>query len=87
MEMGLPNADKPDSADICFLPNKDYRDFIAERVPQSAGDVIDSDGAVVGRHQGVAGFTIGQRKGLGVAIGEKRYVTSIGVLLLLPPLR
>ena len=77
MEMGLPNADKPDSADICFLPTEDYRDFIAERVPQVAGDVIDSDGAVVGRHEGVAGFTIGQRKGLGVAVGEKRYVTSI----------
>ena len=77
MEMGLPNASKPDSADICFLPTEDYRDFIAERVPQAAGDVVDSDGAVVGRHEGVARFTIGQRRGLGVTLGEKRYVTSI----------
>ncbi len=77
VEMGLSNADKPDSSDICFLPTEDYRDFIAGRVPQVAGDVIDSDGAVVGRHQGVAGFTIGQRKGLGVSVGEKRFVTSI----------
>ena len=77
VEMGLPNADKPDSSDICFLPTEDYRYFIAERVPQVAGNVIDSDGAIVGRHQGVAGFTIGQRKGLGVALGEKRFVTSI----------
>ncbi len=76
-EMGLPNASKPDSADICFLPNEDYRDFIAERVPQAAGDVVDSDGSVVGRHEGVARFTIGQRRGLGVEVGEKRYVTSI----------
>ena len=76
-EMGLLLADKPDSADICFLPTKDYRDFIAERVPQSEGDVVDSAGAVVGRHRGVAGFTIGQRRGLGVAVGEKRFVTSI----------
>ena len=77
LEMGLPNASKPDSADICFLPTEDYRDFIAERVPQAAGDVVDSDGSVVGRHEGVARFTIGQRRGLGVSVGEKRYVTSI----------
>jgi tRNA-specific 2-thiouridylase len=76
-ELRLPNADKPDSADICFLPTEDYRDFIAERVPQHEGDVIDRDGSVVGRHRGVAAFTIGQRRGLGVATGEKRYVTSI----------
>jgi len=77
LEMGLPNAAKLDSADICFLPIEDYRDFIAERVPQAAGDIVDDDGTVVGRHEGVAGFTIGQRKGLGVAVGEKRYVTGI----------
>ncbi len=76
-EMGLPNASKPDSADICFLPTADYRDFIAERMPQTAGNVVDSDGSVVGRHEGVARFTIGQRRGLGVDVGEKRYVTSI----------
>ena len=76
-EMGLLLAEKPDSVDICFLPTEDYRDFIAERVPQSEGDVVDSTGAVVGRHRGVAGFTIGQRRGLGVAVGEKRFVTSI----------
>jgi tRNA-specific 2-thiouridylase len=76
-EMGLPNAEKPDSADICFLPTTDYRDFISERVPQAAGIIVDRDGSVVGRHEGVASFTIGQRKGLGVALGERRYVTSI----------
>jgi tRNA-specific 2-thiouridylase len=76
-EMGLPNADKPDSADICFLPTADYREFIAERAPQSSGDVVDRDGTVVGRHEGLAGFTVGQRKGLGIALGTRRYVTSI----------
>ena len=76
-EMGLPMAEKPDSADICFLPTEDYRDFIAQRVPQAEGDLVGSDGAVVGRHRGVAGFTIGQRRGLGVALGEKRFVTAI----------
>jgi tRNA-specific 2-thiouridylase len=76
-ELGLPVAEKPDSADICFLPTEDYRDFIAERVPQSEGDIVDRDGTVVGRHRGVAAFTIGQRRGLGVALGERRYVTSV----------
>src|SRR3990172_11058861 len=76
-ELGLPIASKPDSADICFLPTVDYRDFIAQRVPEAAGDIIDRDGSVVGRHRGVAGFTVGQRRGLGVALGEKRYVTGI----------
>jgi tRNA-specific 2-thiouridylase len=73
----LPNAGKPDSADICFLPTEDYREFISQRVPQLDGDIIDGSGVVVGHHSGVSGFTIGQRRGLGVAIGERRYVTSI----------
>lgn len=76
-DLGLPMAGKPDSADICFLPTEDYRDFIAQRVPQSEGDVVDSDGRVLGRHRGVAGFTIGQRRGLGVALGAPRFVTAI----------
>jgi tRNA-specific 2-thiouridylase len=77
LEMGLPVAEKPDSADICFLPAEDYRDFLAQRIPQAEGDIVDSDGCAVGRHQGVARFTIGQRRGLGVALGEKRFVTGI----------
>ena len=76
-EMELPMAEKPDSADICFLPTEDYRDFIAQRVPQAEGDIVDGEGNVVGRHRGVAAFTIGQRRGLGVALGEKRFVTAI----------
>jgi tRNA-uridine 2-sulfurtransferase len=76
-ELGLPVADKPDSADICFLPTKDYRDFIEQRVPQSEGDIVDGAGHVVGRHRGVAAYTIGQRRGLGVAAGERRFVTEI----------
>ena len=76
-EMRLPMAEKPDSADICFLPTEDYRDFIEQRVPQTAGDIVDSAGQVVGRHRGVAAYTIGQRRGLGVALGERRFVTEI----------
>jgi tRNA-uridine 2-sulfurtransferase len=75
-EMGLPLHDKPDSAEICFVPGNDYRAFLAERIPQRPGDIVDGEGQVVGEHDGVAGFTIGQRKGLG-AFGGKRFVTEI----------
>jgi len=76
-ELGLPMADKPDSADICFLPTEDYRDFIEQRVPQTTGDIVDGAGEVVGQHRGVAAYTIGQRRGLGIAAGERRFVTNI----------
>jgi tRNA-specific 2-thiouridylase len=77
VELGLPVAGKPDSADICFLPTEDYRDFIAQRVAQTEGDIVDGDGRVLGRHRGLAAYTIGQRRGLGVAVGERRFVTAI----------
>jgi tRNA-specific 2-thiouridylase len=76
-EMGLPVADKPDSADICFVPDHDYRSFLAGRLAPCEGEIRDAGGRVVGRHQGVAAFTVGQRRGLGVALGEKRFVTAI----------
>ena len=75
-DMGLPLHDKPDSAEICFVPGNDYRAFLADRLPQRPGDIVDAEGAVVGEHDGVAGYTIGQRKGLG-AFGNKRFVTQI----------
>jgi tRNA-specific 2-thiouridylase len=76
--LGLRTADKPDSQDICFVDG-DYRDFLTRYFPDSAraGDIVDGDGEVVGRHDGTAGFTIGQRRGLGVAAGEPRYVVAI----------
>jgi tRNA-specific 2-thiouridylase len=58
----LPNAEKPDSADICFIPSGDYRAFVRSRVESPAGDIVDSDGAWVGRHDGIVDFTVGQRK-------------------------
>ena len=76
LDMGLPVHDKPDSAEICFVPNGDYRSFIAERVPQASGAILDQSGTKVGEHDGVAGYTIGQRKGIG-AFGGKRFVTEI----------
>lgn len=78
-DLGLRTATKPDSQDICFVSSGDYRDFLAARHPEVAapGAVLDIDGAVVGEHPGTAGFTIGQRKGLGVALGSARYVVDV----------
>ncbi|HTE06675.1 MAG TPA: aminomethyltransferase beta-barrel domain-containing protein, partial [Planctomycetota bacterium] len=77
--MGLPVADKPDSADICFVPGGDYRAVVERELGGrgAPGAVVDGRGAIVGRHEGVAGFTVGQRKGLGIALGEKVFVTAI----------
>jgi len=75
-EMGLPLHDKPDSNEICFVPDGDYRNFLAQRSPQKPGAIIDQSGAAVGEHDGVFGYTIGQRKGIG-AFGGKRFVTNI----------
>lgn len=78
-DLGLRTADKPESMDICFVRSGDYRQFLAERAPEGfvSGPIVESDGSEVGRHDGVVGFTIGQRRGIGVARGEPRYVTGI----------
>ena len=78
---GFLVADKPDSHDICFIPSGDTRAFLGERIGMRPGAVVDADGEVLARHDGVYGFTIGQRKGLGIAgpgpDGQPRYVTAI----------
>ena len=78
---GLAVADKPDSHDICFIPSGDTRAFLGARIGVRPGAVVDAAGAVLARHHGVHGFTIGQRKGLGIAgpgpDGTPRYVTAI----------
>ena len=77
-EMGLPVADKPDSADICFVRQGHYRSFLAERFPQRPGDIVDSSGRVVGRHGDIGGYTVGQRRGLPARGGrEPLYVLSV----------
>ena len=77
-ELGLGVADKPDSADICFVPGGDYRELLRARGESSReGVIVDADGSTLRRHDGVAAFTVGQRRGLGVATGERRYVTEI----------
>ena len=63
-EWRLPNADKPDSADICFIPSGDYRAFVRERVPATPGAIVDASGEKLGEHEGIVNYTIGQRRGL-----------------------
>jgi tRNA-uridine 2-sulfurtransferase len=64
----LPVADKPDSQEICFIPDDDYASFVAKRLPDTehGGDIVDASGLVLGRHGGIHRFTIGQRRGLGL---------------------
>lgn len=78
-DFGLGVADKPDSVEICFVPNNDHADFIRRRRPelQTAGNFVDSAGNVLAAHDGYERFTIGQRKGLGYAAGARRFVLDI----------
>ncbi len=79
-ERGLATAEKPESMEICFVPTGDPRDALRERTGwlPVAGPALDAeDGRVVGSHQGAAGFTVGQRRGLGIALGEPRYVSRV----------
>ncbi|MCC6238066.1 MAG: tRNA 2-thiouridine(34) synthase MnmA [Dehalococcoidia bacterium] len=78
-ELGLRSvADKPDSADICFVPQGDYRSLLAARgIETPAGAILDQRGDQVGRHEGISGFTVGQRRGLGLPGPERRYVTAL----------
>jgi tRNA-specific 2-thiouridylase len=83
-ELGLRVADKRDSQEICFVNSGEHVDFVRRRAttqsPQTSdrsGEIVTTDGVVVGRHDGIEGFTIGQRKGLGVAFGEPRYVVRL----------
>jgi len=78
-ELKLNVADKPDSQDICFVPNGNYASVIKKYRPESfqKGDIVDTEGNVVGRHDGIINFTIGQRKGIGIAYKEPLYVVNI----------
>ena len=75
----LPAAERPESQEICFVPGGNYRSFLKEHAPETLrpGDVVMTDGRVVGRHDGIAFFTVGQRRKLGVAAGERLYVVRI----------
>ena len=77
---GLPVADKPDSQELCFAPSGDAGGFVraqARELVHPGGEVVDTNGRVLAEHDGTFGFTVGQRKGLGVAVGEPRYVVEV----------
>ena len=78
-DLGLINASKPDSQDICFIPDGNYKKFLEKRIEKNPGKIVDSSGNTIGKHDGVYNFTIGQRKGLNLDKGfsEPIFVTSI----------
>jgi len=76
----LPTADKEESQDICFITGQDYKGFIHKYKKPGEGEIVDKNGEVLGYHQGISGFTIGQRRGIGIATGHPMYVTGIDAL-------
>ena len=75
--LGLRTADKPESMDVCFITKHGKESFLGARIPRAPGEIVTTDGEVVGAHTGVDGFTIGQRRGLGVALGSRRFVVDV----------
>ena len=82
-KLNLPVAHKPDSQEICFVPNDDYKNFLQNFAPNAdalqSGEIVDSSGKILGNHHGVANYTIGQRKGLGIAAPQPLYVTYLDI--------
>jgi tRNA-specific 2-thiouridylase len=80
-QRGLPVADKDESMEICFLGDNDYRRFLRERAPQAVrpGPIVDTSGREIGEHQGLPFYTVGQRRGLGIAAPEALYVIRLDV--------
>ena len=78
-EFGLRPAEKPDSTGVCFVPSGNYRDYLKSRneFEESEGEIVDTEGELLGKHKGVFSYTVGQRRGLGIATGKPMYVASI----------
>ena len=76
-KLSLPVSAKRDSQDVCFIPDNDYRSFLAGRIPLKSGDIVDTEGKVLGKHKGLAQYTVGQRQGLGLASNRRLYVTKL----------
>jgi tRNA-specific 2-thiouridylase len=80
LRLGLNVADKPESQEICFIPDHDYKGFLMERVGAQTfkpGNFLNTEGEIIGRHQGLAFYTVGQRKGLGLALGYPVFVAAL----------
>ena len=80
-KMNLPVANKPESQEICFIPNDDYKAYLKVKAPHilKPGDIVDVNGNKLGRHEGVPLYTVGQRKGLGIAAAYPLYVVGLDV--------
>jgi tRNA-specific 2-thiouridylase len=78
-KLGLSVAQRHESQEICFVPDNDYVGFLRQRIPESfrSGPIVDIENQVLGQHEGIAHFTIGQRKGMGIAASHPLYVLSI----------
>ena len=76
-ELGLPALSRNESQDVCFIPDNDYRSFIAQYISFQPGDIVDIKGKVLGRHDGLAQYTVGQRQGLGLTTPEPLYVIEL----------
>jgi tRNA-specific 2-thiouridylase len=76
-ELGFPSAVIKESQDICFIPDNDSKAFLSSRLPSQPGEIVDIEGNILGKHQGLAFYTIGQRQGMGVSAGERLYVTRL----------
>ena len=76
-ERGLAVAYTPESQDICFIPDGNYRKFVRKKIAAEPGDVVDREGQVLGRHAGVVDFTVGQRRGIGISAPTPLYVTEV----------
>ncbi len=76
-KLGLPASSRHDSQDICFIPDNDYRSFIAKHIPLKSGDIVDTNGKVLGKHSGLAQYTVGQRQGLGLTSNKRLYVLRL----------
>ena len=76
-KLGLPTANRHESQDICFIPDNDYRSFIAKHISLQSGDIVDTEGRVLGGHDGLAQYTVGQRQGLGLTSNKRLYVLKL----------
>lgn len=77
VSFGLEAANKPESQEICFIPQGHYSQYLKNNINVPAGDIVDLNGKILGRHRGISSYTIGQREGLGVALGKPQYVIDI----------
>ncbi len=75
--LGLISAERPESQEICFVQHGSYADFLEQRVTPAPGDIVDRDGNALGKHKGIIRYTVGQREGLGIALGRPQYVLRI----------